>query len=73
MRRHQRCVLLIVGTLLRGLSAADAASYTFTTIDVPGALHTNAAGINDRGHGRRRHGPAGLSLLPRDLYPGECA
>jgi uncharacterized membrane protein len=42
-------VLLIVGALLRGLSAAHAASYTFTTIDVPGALHTIAFGINDRG------------------------
>ena len=50
MPHHQFRMLLILGLLLSGLSVARAASYTFTTLDVPGALHTQAWGINDRGH-----------------------
>jgi probable HAF family extracellular repeat protein len=55
--------LVTIGALLAALSSIHAASYTFTTIDVPGALATYAYGINDRNQivgsyfdGFRNHG-----------------
>jgi probable HAF family extracellular repeat protein len=41
-------IVAVAGLLAAG-SAADAAAYTFTTIDVPGANFTQAFGINDAG------------------------
>jgi uncharacterized membrane protein len=50
MPRHLLFVLLAVSCLCSHLSTAHAASYTFTTLDVPfaGALFTEAFGINDQ-------------------------
>jgi hypothetical protein len=62
MRRHQLRVLLILGAVLSGLSAAHAVSYTFTTIDVPGAQQTMAFVINDHGANR---GHVGRCRWPR--------
>src|SRR5438132_1289828 len=48
----QRTVYILLCSLLLGgawLSPAKGASFTFTTIDVPGALETLAYGINDAG------------------------
>src|SRR2546429_6521675 len=49
MRRSLLLAVLSLGILLSPLVVAHAASYTFTTIDVPGAIQTNANGINSRG------------------------
>ena len=49
MRRHLLLALLTLGFLLGVLPVAPAASYTFTTIDVPGATITGAQGISPRG------------------------
>jgi probable HAF family extracellular repeat protein len=38
-----------VGVLLAAASPANAADYTFTSIDVPGAIQTTPFGINDEG------------------------
>jgi probable HAF family extracellular repeat protein len=48
----RRSICLFLLSLLLGsawLSSALGASYTFTTIDVPGSFSTDAAGINDMG------------------------
>ena len=42
-------VLLAVSCLCKSLSTAHAASYTFTTFDVPGSFTTAADGINTAG------------------------
>jgi uncharacterized membrane protein len=51
MRRRLMPALLSLGLLLSAFTIARAASYTFTTIDVPfpGAQDTAARGINNRG------------------------
>jgi probable HAF family extracellular repeat protein len=50
MSRHLCLALLMtLGLLLGGRHVAQAASFTFTTIDVPGAFGTVALGINQRG------------------------
>src|SRR4051794_29265388 len=41
--------VLIAATLVTGAVAAQNAAFTFTTINVPGAIQTNANGINSRG------------------------
>ena len=40
---------LIAAVLVTGAVAAQNAAFTFTTIDVPGSIQTNANGINSRG------------------------
>ena len=48
--RHLFLALLVtLGLLLGGRHVAQAASFTFTPIDVPGAFFTEALGINPRG------------------------
>jgi probable HAF family extracellular repeat protein len=50
MYRHLFLALLVtLGFLLGGRHVAQAASFTFTPIDVPGASFTVAHGINSRG------------------------
>jgi uncharacterized membrane protein len=51
MRRRLMSTLLSLGVLLSAFTIARAASYTFTTIDVPfpSAQHTSAQGINNPG------------------------
>jgi probable HAF family extracellular repeat protein len=51
MPRHLLLILLAVSCLYTNLSTAHAASYTFTSLDVPfsGANATAAFGINDQG------------------------
>jgi len=51
MRRHLLSVLQSLAVLLSAVVSTDAASYTFTTVDVPfpGAHDTGVAGINNRG------------------------
>jgi len=49
MRRDLLSAVLSLSVLLSTLVAAHAASYTFTTIDVPNASRTLAFGINDGG------------------------
>jgi hypothetical protein len=50
MYRHLCLALLVpLGFLLGGRHVAQAASFTFTPIDVPGAIYTEAYGINPRG------------------------
>jgi hypothetical protein len=49
MPRHLFFALLAVSCLCSSLSTAHAASYTFTTIDVPGSITTVADGINTAG------------------------
>jgi probable HAF family extracellular repeat protein len=49
MLRHLLRALLILVLLCSGLSAVQAASYTFTPIDVPGARSTIPSGINTAG------------------------
>jgi hypothetical protein len=50
MYRHLCLALLMsLGLLLGGRPVAQAASYTFTPIDVPGASDTAALGINPSG------------------------
>jgi uncharacterized membrane protein len=63
MHRSQLLVVLSLSVLFSTLVAAQAAEYTFTTFDVPGAPHTLAWGINDSGQivggfydGTRSHG-----------------
>ena len=60
-------VVLSLSVLLNTHAAAQDASYTFTTIDVPGSISTVTTGINDRGQivGRFRDaagGPHGLLI-----------
>jgi len=47
MRRHRVRILLSLSILFGVVPMASGASYTFTLIDVPGGVHTNAHGIND--------------------------
>jgi probable HAF family extracellular repeat protein len=49
MPRHLLLILLAVSCLCKSLSTAHAASYTFTTLDVPGSITTVADGINTAG------------------------
>jgi probable HAF family extracellular repeat protein len=49
MRRYLLPAVLFLSILLSTLATAQAATYTFTTIDVPGSIQTNANGINSRG------------------------
>ena len=50
MSRHLCLALLVtLGLLLGGRHVAQAASFTFTPIDVPGASDTRAVGINPSG------------------------
>lgn len=49
MRRSLLPAVLSLSVLLSTLATAHAATYTFTTIDVPGSIQTNANGINSRG------------------------
>jgi uncharacterized membrane protein len=49
MRHSLLSAVLSLSLLLSTLVAAQDASYTFTTIDVPGARSTIPYGINDRG------------------------
>jgi probable HAF family extracellular repeat protein len=50
MHRHLLvAVVVILGVLLGERDVVQAASFTFTTLDVPGASTTSAAGINSRG------------------------
>jgi probable HAF family extracellular repeat protein len=58
MHRALLSAVLSLGALLSPLVAAQDASYTFTTIDVPGSISTVTTGINDRGQivGRFRDG-----------------
>ena len=47
--RNRYFATLLLGTFLI-VGGAQAASYDFVTIDVPDAVDTFAAGINDDGH-----------------------
>jgi hypothetical protein len=49
MRRSLLPAVLSLSLLLSAVATTYAASYTFTTIDVPGAASTNAYGINPAG------------------------
>ena len=50
MYRHLCLALLMtLGLLQGGRHVAQAASFTFTPIDVPGAISTEASGINPSG------------------------
>jgi probable HAF family extracellular repeat protein len=49
MHRYLLPAVLFLCVLLSALGAAHAASYTFTTIDVPGATLTEAYGVNAAG------------------------
>jgi probable HAF family extracellular repeat protein len=49
MYRALLSVVLSLSVLLSPLVAAQDASYTFITFDVPGAIHTEAHGINEKG------------------------
>jgi probable HAF family extracellular repeat protein len=49
MHRYLPSVWLSLSLVLSVVAAAHAASYTFTTIDVPNALATQAIGINNQG------------------------
>jgi uncharacterized membrane protein len=49
MRRSLLSTVLSLSILFSTFVAAQDASYTFTTLDVPGATVTLAYGINDRG------------------------
>jgi probable HAF family extracellular repeat protein len=49
MRRSLLSAVLSLSILLSTLVAAQDASYTFTTFDVPGATNTEAFGINAAG------------------------
>jgi probable HAF family extracellular repeat protein len=49
MRRANLLALLTLAFWLSVLSVVHAASYNFTTVDVPGAFETRILGINDRG------------------------
>lgn len=49
MPRHCARVFLWLSLLVGIVPTAFAASYTYTPIDVPGSLHTQAYGINDDG------------------------
>jgi uncharacterized membrane protein len=49
MHRSLLSVVLSLSLLLSTLVAAQGASYTFTTFDVPGARDTHARGINAAG------------------------
>jgi hypothetical protein len=67
MHRSLLSAVLSLSVLLSPLVAAQDASYTFTTIDVPGSISTVTTGINDRGQivGRFRDaagGPHGLLI-----------
>jgi uncharacterized membrane protein len=48
MRFYSSCAMLVFGFYLSIIQTAHA-QYTFTTIDVPGAVDTFLTGINDRG------------------------
>ena len=64
MQAYRLPVLLALSMLVTTSTLLYAASYTFTTIDLPGATPTAALGINLRGHivgdysdeSGRRHG-----------------
>jgi uncharacterized membrane protein len=60
MPRHLLLILLAVSCLCSSLSTAHAASYTFTTFDVPGSITTVADGINTAGQIVGRFRDAGL-------------
>ena len=49
MHRSLLSAVLSLSVLLSTVVAAQDASYTFTTIDMPGVLHTGAYGINEKG------------------------
>ena len=49
MEHPSRCKLLLLTFCLSSASALLASSYTFTTIDVPGAGYTSVSGIYARG------------------------
>jgi probable HAF family extracellular repeat protein len=49
MRRTLLLAVLSLSVLLSTVVAAQDAEYTFTTVDVPGAVTTEARGINDTG------------------------
>jgi len=80
MHRALLLAVLSLSVLLSPLVASQDASYTFTTIDVPGATFTVADGINDAGqivgsyniagsdHGYLR--AANGSLITIDVPPG---
>jgi uncharacterized membrane protein len=79
MRRSLLPAVLSLSVLLSTVVAAQDASYTFTTFDVPGATNTEAFGINAAGQIVRlffepteRHGfltSDGVSFTPLDV-PG---
>jgi hypothetical protein len=58
MHRARLSAVLSLSVLLSTLVAAQDASYTFTTIDVPGATFTFAFGINTAGQIVGRFGDA---------------
>jgi len=66
MPRHLFFALLAVSCLCSSLSTAHAASYTFTTIDVPGSITTVADGINTAGQIVGRFRDAGLHGFLKD-------
>src|SRR5262245_47472866 len=49
MHRALVSAVLSLSTLLSTLVTAQDASYTYTTLDVPGAISTSTTGINNRG------------------------
>jgi hypothetical protein len=49
MHRALLSAVLSLSVVLSSLVTAQDASYTFTTIDVPGARFTYAFGVNDSG------------------------
>jgi uncharacterized membrane protein len=49
MRRSLLPAVLSLSLLLSAIATTYAASYTFTTIDVPGSISTVTTGINDSG------------------------
>src|SRR5262245_43444779 len=76
-----RCALLAIASLLTATSTANAAGYTFTTLDPPTSTFTLPSGINDAGQivgsftvGTIFHGflYAGDSFTQIDV-PGEFA
>jgi probable HAF family extracellular repeat protein len=76
MVRPYRCALLILSFLLSSLAPLQAASYTFTTIDIPSSSGTFPFGINNRGQivgtysdDRGTHGflEEGEEFLPLDV------
>jgi probable HAF family extracellular repeat protein len=58
MHRALLSAVLFLSVLLCSLVAAQDASYTFTSIDVPGTTHTEVQGINTAGQIVGRFGDA---------------